>query len=73
MPSQGFRSASRRNLALIRALIVVRSLRRIMIVWALNLRARSDELVAILKVERLPINFDAFGINEPVKGAGEEQ
>jgi hypothetical protein len=73
MPSQGFRSASRRNLALIRALIVVRSLRRIMIVWALNLRARSDELVAILKVERLAINFDAFGTNEPVKGAGEEQ
>jgi hypothetical protein len=73
MPSQGFHSASRRHFALIGALIVIRSLRRIMIVCALNLRARSDELVAILKVERLAIDFNAFRTNEPVKGAGEEQ
>jgi len=66
MPSQDFGSASRRNLALIGALIVVRFL-SITIACSLTLRARSEVhgLVTILEVEGLAIGFDDFATNEP--------
>jgi len=67
MPSQDFGSASRRNLALIGASIVVRFL-CITIACSLTLRAQSEVhgLVTILEVDGLAIGFDDFATNEPV-------